>query len=167
MSRKRCYQEGSLFKRGTRKKVWVARWWEDVIGPDRGFERIRRSTVLGTVAEIPTAREAKQMMSDLLRKVNSGEYRPQAVWTFGRFVEDRWKPDLYPTLKFSSKKFYDNMDYTHLKPVFGDTQLRLITKEAVQSFLNAKAESGSSWKTVNLIRTLFGGIIGAAVRMIC
>src|SRR6478672_5460514 len=86
MSRKRCYQEGSLFKRGTRKKVWVARWWEDVIGPDRGFERIRRSAVLGTVTEIPTAREAKQIMSDLLRKVNSGEYRPQAVWTFGHFV---------------------------------------------------------------------------------
>jgi integrase len=164
MSRKRCYQEGSLFNRGTRKKVWVARWWEDVIGPDNGLERIRRSAVLGTVAEIPTVREARQLMSDLLRKVNSREYRPQAVWTFGRFVEDRWKPDVYPTLKFSSKKFYDNMVDTHLMPVFGDTQLRLITKDAVQSFLAAKAKNGSSWKTVKLIRTSFGGIIEAAVR---
>jgi len=164
MSRKRCYQEGSLFKRGTRKKVWVARWWEDVIGPDHGLERIRRSAVLGTLTEIPTAREAKQMMSDLLRKVNSGEYRPQAVWTFGRFVEDRWKPDVYPTLKFSSKKFYDNMVDTHLMPVFSNTQLRLISKDSVQSFLTAKAHGDSSWKTVKHIRTVFGSILEAAVR---
>ena len=32
MSRTRCFQEGSLSKRGKRKKVWVARWWEDAIG---------------------------------------------------------------------------------------------------------------------------------------
>ena len=72
MFRKRCFQEGTLFKRGTRKKVWVGRWWEDVIGPDNQLARMRRSVVLGTVAEIPTVREARQMLSDLLRKVNSG-----------------------------------------------------------------------------------------------
>jgi integrase len=164
MTRKRCFQEGSLFKRGTRKKVWVARWWEPVIGPDNVPGRIRRSEVLGSVAEIPTVRQARQMLSDLLRKVNSGDFRPQAVWTFRSFVEDRWKPDLYPTLKFSSKKFYDNMVDAHLIPVFGDTQLRLISKDRVQSFLTAKAQGGSSWKTVKLIRTAFGSILEAAVR---
>ena len=164
MSRKRCYQGGSLFKRGKRNKVWVARWWEDVIGQDNRIERIRRSQVIGPVAEIPTVREAKQMLSELLRKVNSGEHRPQAVWTFGRFVEDRWKPDVYPSLKFSSKKYYDNMVNTHLMPIFGETQLRSITRESVQNFLAAKVESGSSWKTVKHIRTVFGTILEAAVR---
>jgi Phage integrase family/Phage integrase, N-terminal SAM-like domain len=164
MARRRCFQEGSLFKRGTRTKVWVARWWEEVIGPDNRLERIRRSHVLGPVAEIATAREARQLLSDLMRKVNSGEHRPQAVWTFGRFVEDRWKPDVYPTLKFSSKKFYDNMVSTHLIPVFGNTQLRLISKDSVQSFLNAKAQGDSSWKTVKHIRTVFGSILESAVR---
>ena len=47
----------------------------------------------------------------------------------------------YPTLKFSSKKFYNNMVDTHLIPVFGDTQLRLITRDSVQSFLMAKAKA--------------------------
>jgi len=164
MTRKRCFQKGSLFKRGTRKKVWVARWWEPVIGPDNLPGRIRRSEVLGTVAEIATKREAMQILDDLLRKVNSGDFRPQAVWTFRSFVEDRWKPDLYPTLKFSSKKFYDNMVDAHLMPVFGDTQLRLISKDHAQSFLTAKAQGGSSWKTVKLIRTAFGSILEAAVR---
>jgi integrase len=164
MPRKRCFQKGSLFKRGTRKKVWVARWWEPVIGPDNVPGRIRRSEVLGTVAEIATKREAMQMLDDLLRKVNSGDFRPQAVWTFRSFVEDRWKPEIFPTLKFSSQKFYENMINAHLNPVFGDTQLRLITKDAVQSFLNAKARSDLSWKTVKHIRTAFGTIIEAAVK---
>ena len=72
MARKRCFQEGSLFKRGTRKKVWVARWWEPVIGPDNMPGRIRRSEVLGTVAEIPTMREARQMLS---RSAAQGQQR--------------------------------------------------------------------------------------------
>src|SRR6185437_5595194 len=102
------------------------------------FERIRRSAVLGTLTEIPTKREAQQMLDDLLRRANSGAHRPQAVLTFKQFVEDRWKPDVYPTLKFSSKKFYDNMIDTPLNPMFGNVQLRLITKDSAQSFLNAK-----------------------------
>ena len=82
MARRRCFQNGTVVKRGTRNKVWVARWRESVIGPDHAPGRIRRSEVLGTVSEIPTKREAKQMLSDLLRKVNSGDFRPQAIWTF-------------------------------------------------------------------------------------
>ncbi len=113
---------------------------------------------------IPTKREAQHILDDVLCRTNSGEHRPQAVLTFRSFVEDRWKPDVYPTLKFSSQKFYTNMIDAHLIPVFGDTQLRLITKDAVQSFLNAKTKSGSSWKTVKHIRTAFGTIIEAAVR---
>jgi integrase len=163
MARKRCFQEGSLFKRGTRKKVWVARWWEPVIGRDNVPGRIRRSEVLGPVAEIPTVRQARQMLSDLLRKVNSDDYRPQTVWTFRSFVKDRWKPEIFPTLKYSTQQYYDNMIDAHLNPAFGDTQLRLITRDAVQSFLQAKTRSGLSWKTVALIRTAFGTIIEAAV----
>ena len=86
------------------------------------------------------------------------------IYGLNRFVEDRWKPDVYPSLKFSSKKYYDNMVNTHLMPVFGETQLRSITRESVQNFLAAKVESGSSWKTVKHIRTVFGTILEAAVR---
>ena len=80
-----------------------------------------------------------------------------------RFVEDRWKSDVFPTLKFSSKKFYNNMLNAHLIPAFGDTHLRLITRASVQSFISGKAQSDLSWKTVKLIRTAFGTTIAAAV----
>ncbi len=53
---RRGFQQGSLFQRGTRRKLWVARWWEDVIQADGTLGRLRRSEVIGTVAEFPTRR---------------------------------------------------------------------------------------------------------------
>jgi len=53
MARRR-FQQGSLFQRGTRQKLWVARWWEDVIQADGTLGRMRRPEVIGTVAEFPT-----------------------------------------------------------------------------------------------------------------
>jgi hypothetical protein len=47
MTRNRRFQHGSLFKRGKRSKMWVARWWEDVVGPDGNLERVRRSETIG------------------------------------------------------------------------------------------------------------------------
>lgn len=35
ISRRRRYQEGFLLKRGIWEKVWVARWREEVIGPEK------------------------------------------------------------------------------------------------------------------------------------
>jgi hypothetical protein len=43
----RGFQQGSLFQRGTRRKVWVACWWEDVIQTDGTLGRLRRSEVIG------------------------------------------------------------------------------------------------------------------------
>src|SRR6266705_3273210 len=57
---RRGFQQGSLFQRGTRRKVWVARWWEDVIQADGTLSRLRRSQVIGT---IPTRRLAMQALS--------------------------------------------------------------------------------------------------------
>jgi len=63
---RRGFQQGSLFQRGTRRKVWVARWWEDVIQADGALGRLRRSEVIGTVAEYPTRRLAMQVLSHRL-----------------------------------------------------------------------------------------------------
>ena len=82
MARNRRFQHGSLFKRGTRTKVWIARWWEDVSGREGKLERVRRSEILGTVAEIPTRRQADQILSNRLRGINAGDFRPQSNCTF-------------------------------------------------------------------------------------
>jgi integrase len=162
MARNRRFQQGSLFKRGSRTKVWVARWWEEVSGVGGKSERIRRSEILGTVADIPTRRKAEQILSDRLRLINSGDYRPQSTWILKSFVQDRWLPEVLPALKYPTKLHYEYIVNTHLIPEFGDMQLRLITRESVQSFLTKKLRTGLSWKTVKHIRTTFGTILGAA-----
>jgi integrase len=162
MARNRRFQHGSLFKRGTRTKVWVARWWEDVIGAEGKLERVRRSEALGPVADIPTRRQAERILSDRLRGINSGEYRPQSSCTLSDFVHRTWFPEVLPTLKYPSKEHYQYIVNVHMIPAFGDMQLRLISRESVQSFLNGKLRSGLSWKTVKHIRTTFGTVLGAA-----
>jgi integrase len=71
-------------------------------------------------------------------------------------------PEVLPTLKCSTKKHYQYIVTVHLIPMFGDMQLRLISRESAQSFLNGKLGSGLAWKTVKHIRTTFGTIMGAA-----
>jgi hypothetical protein len=73
---RRRFQRGSLFKRGKREKVWVARWWEDVINADGTMGRMRRSIVIGTIAEFATRRLAMRALSERLRSLNSASQRP-------------------------------------------------------------------------------------------
>jgi integrase len=159
---RRRFQRGSIYKRGKRKKVWVARFCEDVIGPDGTIRSIRRSEVLGTVTEIPTRRQAEQLLADRLRSINSGKYRPSSSRTFLDYAEAIWLPEVLPTLKYSTGKYYQYMLRVHLYPVFANVQLRLITRDGVQSFLSAKLRSELSWKTVKGLRTLFGTVMAAA-----
>ncbi len=162
MARNRRFQQGSLFKRGSRTKVWVARWWEDVLGTEGKTERVRRSEVLGPVAEIPTRRKAEQILSDRLRLINTGKFRPQTSWTLKDFIQSRWLPDVLPAVKHSTQLHYQYIVNTHLIPEFGDVQLRLITRESAQNFLSGKLRAGLAWKTVKHIRTTFGTALRAA-----
>src|SRR5579859_5351071 len=91
LARRRKYQHGSIFKRGKRKKVWVARWWEDVIG-EQGMERVRCSEILGPVAKIPTRRDAETVLDERLRRINSGDFRPESCHALGKFAENSWLP---------------------------------------------------------------------------
>ena len=99
---RRGFQQGMLFQRGTRRKVWVARWWVDVIQVGGTLGRIRRSEVIGTVADLPTRRKAMQVLSQKLKAVNSDDARPQSVRTFGDFVKNEWMPVILPTLKYAT-----------------------------------------------------------------
>src|SRR5207249_10003348 len=62
---RRRYQSGCLFKRGKRRKVWIARWREDVIRPDGSLGRIQRSIVLGYSARSPLAVKLKYSSTNI------------------------------------------------------------------------------------------------------
>jgi integrase len=84
------------------------------------------------------------------------------VFPLADYVESIWLPEVLATVKYSTGKLYRYMTRVHLIPAFGNTQLRLITRDAVQSFLMAKLHSGLSWKTVKHMWTVFGTVMGAA-----
>jgi integrase len=159
---RRGFQQGSLFKRGIRRKVWVARWWEDVVAAGGTLKRQRRSEVLGTVTQFPSRREAMQVMAARLGNLNSGKARAQSVCTFSDFVTRVWSPVIPPTLKYATQKHYRYMLDVHLIPAFGGKQLRALTREELQSFLGRKLESGLSWETVHHFKCGLSKILGAA-----
>ncbi len=161
MTRKR-FQHGSLSKRGKRRKVWVGRWWEDVIAADGTIHRQRKFEILGTVAELPTRREAERVFADRLRHINAGDYRPKSTCTFRQFVDASWLPEVLPTLKYSTQNHYRYILNVHLLPAFSDMQLRSISRDMVQKFIAAKLRSGLAWKTVRHFRTVLGTVLGAA-----
>jgi hypothetical protein len=74
----------------------------DVIQVGGTLGRIRRSEVIGTVADLPTRRKAMQVLSQKLKAVNSDDARPQSVRTFGDFVKNEWMPVILPTLKYAT-----------------------------------------------------------------
>jgi hypothetical protein len=54
------FQEGHVFlRRGKRRKVWSARWTEDIIAPDGSVKRVLRFAVLGTTSEIKGKRRLR------------------------------------------------------------------------------------------------------------
>jgi integrase len=161
MARRR-FQYGSLFQRGTRRKVWVARWWEEVINPDGNIGRRRRAEVLGTVAEIGSRSRAMDMLSKRLTSINNGSHRPQSTRCFADFVAQDWAPVMLPTLKYATQKHYRYILDVHLVATFGKARLCDIKREWIQSFLAAKFQAGLSWKTVKHIRQALGRVLSTA-----
>jgi integrase len=159
---RRGFQQGSLTQRGTRRKVWFARWWEDVRESDGTLRRVRRAQTLGPVAQFPSRRAAMQVLSGLLGDINSGKAKPSVMRTFGGFVSDDWSPVVLPTLKYATQKHYHYMLNVHLIPAFGGRQLRDITREEMQCFLSRKLAEGLSWETVHHFKCGLSKILGSA-----
>lgn len=163
MARRR-YQSGCLFVRGKRRKVWVARWREDVIQPDGTLGRVMRSEVLGLVSEISSRREARKLMEARLRPINEGRHQPQSTITFGAFLEQHFIPGMLPRFRFSTKKSYSSLLAKHLLPKFGDRRICDINRSEVQQFILGKLQQGYAWETTRRVGDLLSKVLGTAVK---
>ena len=157
----RCqYQNGCLFVRGKRRKVWVARWREDVILADGSASRVMRSVVLGPVSEIAGRREARRLLDAHLSPINQGQYRPEATMLFSKFVSECFEPGVLPTLKFATQEIYSALLRKHLTPRFGDQRLCDISRIEVQQYILEKLKQGFAWETANLMSKVLGTAVG-------
>ena len=157
------YQNGCLFVRGKRRKLWVARWREDVILADGSTGRVMRSVVLGPVSEIPGRREARRLLDAHLNPLNQGRYRPEGTMLFSRFIAECFDPGVLPTLKFATQEIYSLLLRKHLIPRFGGHRLCDISRVEVQQYLLEKLKQGFAWETTNHLRHLLSKVMGTAV----
>lgn len=180
MARRR-YQTGSILVRGTKRKVYVLRYYERVLLPNGSVGRTRKSVVLGFVNEIGTKRQAMVVAEGSLREVN-GQYQPQSIMTFDQFVRERWIPAAMPllnpeTLRLTenvvgqlgagnrpgSAETYGSKLRTHLIPAFGGRRLNEITRWDIQNFLTEKLRHGYSGAHVHAMKTTLSKAMQAAV----
>lgn len=162
MARRR-YQTGCLFKRGKRRKVWVARWREDVLREDGMVGRTLRSVVLGSVSDLPTRRDAQVLMDEELRAVNQGTVRPESSMLFGTFADEQWRTLLLPTLKLCTQHGCKTMLTKRLLPYWRNWRLREIGRQDVEQGVADKFKQQFGWQTVRNAWTLLSGILEAAV----
>jgi integrase len=162
MARSR-YQNGCLFVRGKKQKVWVARWREDVIQLNGTVQRVLRSEVLGPLSEITSRREARMLLQTHLATLNSGQRPIRATLSFGTFVAEQFEPGVLPTLKHATQEIYSFLLRKHLMPRFRDQRLCDITRAEIQHYLLEKLKSGYAWETTNHLRHLLSKVLGTAV----
>jgi integrase len=91
---------------------------------------------------------------------NATNYSPRSCCLFRDFVEE-WKGQALPALKYATQIHYEYVINIHLLPAFGNVQLRLISRDSIQTLLANKLKN-LSWRTVKHIRTTLGTILGTA-----
>lgn len=152
MARRR-HQAGRIIVRGKNPPVFVGRWREDVIQPDATIERVERSMVLGTVAELKTKRIAQRLLDPILAKINSFDYRPSKFITLEKFA-DTWEAQILVHQKPSSVKAAQYHLKTYLRKHLGKTLLHELTPQIQQNFVTLLSQKVSRKTVLNVLGTL-------------
>jgi integrase len=133
---------------------WEAR--AVLTGPD-GVRRSR--SLLGR-----THAEVQGKLREALRAELAGQPVPPARLALAAFL-DQWLADVVrPKLRPSTIRSYTGIVTTHLKPGLGRYPLARLTPQQVQAFLNTKAASGLSPRTVSYLRSVLRQALTQAER---
>lgn len=155
------WQGGWLFKRGKRKQVWVGRFREDYLTEDGSRRRRERSVILGKCSDVGI-RQARRLLSGCLAAINQGTHKPEIMIPFGKFVLERWEPNLLPTLRFSTARKYRHLIRAYLLKALGGLKLTEIGTADVQALL-ARHSKRLAPHTVLTIRNALSKILSTAV----
>src|ERR1700722_10253160 len=151
MARRR-YQTGELFKRGTRKPVWIGRYREDAIQADGQTKRIYRSERLGLVSRL-TEKQARRAFEPFLARVNSIDYQPERFGKIGEFSET-WEREVLQHHKPSSIKAAESHLRTYIRPWLKEMRLEDFSARAQQSFVTRLSQVVARKTALNVLSTL-------------
>jgi integrase/predicted DNA-binding transcriptional regulator AlpA len=163
LTRKRI-QTGSVRLREDGDPAWWEGFYRENIVNEAGkTERKRRAVNLGTVKEVRSEKAARQKLAVILDPINDVKCQPKKMMTFSGFI------DKYRSLKMANKKGttvhgYETNIRAHYLPEFATMQLSEISIEAVQTFLNQKANEGKAVQTLKNLKWGLSSIFVAAIK---
>ncbi len=156
------YQEGCLWTRGKRRKMWVVRWRENVLQPDGSVRRVQRAETLGPVSKI-TRQQARAFLQDKAATINLRQRRPYATISLEEFVRAVWRPNAALALKKSTVKYYGFQLDRHIIPALGNCLLYDISRAQIESVLSDLRQKGHATGTLRGVRATFSTVLQSAM----
>ena len=139
------FQTGSV-KKSKNGRYWIGQWRED--GPDGN--RVERTTVLGKTSKL-TKSEAREKIAKILKPINERAAQAANVHsTVKEFVETSYLPFYKRKWKRSTAMTNEDRINHHICEAFGNRQMRSLTRDELQAFLDSKAKL--SFSTVDHLR---------------
>src|SRR6266404_363762 len=156
------YQEGCLWTRGKRRKMWVVRWRGNVLQPDGTVRRIQRAETLGPVSKI-TRQQARAFLQDKAATINLCQRRPQAFIPLEEFVRVEWRPNAVLALKKSTVKYYSLQLDRHILPALGNCSLYDISRGQIETVLSDLRRKGHAGGTIRGVRATLSTVLQSAM----
>ena len=144
-------------KAGKLTKKYYVRYYEG-----RGKDRKRKSLPGGFTRKHDAEVAMKRMLAEQAAGT-FGKEEPEAI-LFCDFA-DQWLRDYAALKKGSTQDDYAGVVSKHLKPFFGDKDLKQITREEVQGFVTAERNAGYSPRTINKVITIMKLLFKNAVEL--
>jgi len=113
--------------------------------------------------EFPTKTLAKRKLAEIVAELNDVDYKPRAVMTVAKFVENQYRTLIMPVRKPTTQRGYEIVLRPYVLLELGTSQLVEVASERVQSFINRKTGSMAR-NTVRNIRTIADAFFAAAVK---
>ncbi|MCH8268868.1 MAG: site-specific integrase [Acidobacteria bacterium] len=151
--RRQQYQHGYLQKKARAEgAVWIGRWRED---------GKRKSVILGLCSTM-TKSKARSKLDDILAPLNAHAGRGSHEMTVQEYIEGVYLPFGRRRWKDSTKGTTEQRISTHIAADLGGRLLRSVTRDDLQSFLDAKAAAGLSFSVVDHLRWDLNSIFALA-----
>lgn len=142
---------------GTIRKRSDGRWEARLLVTESDGRRVRRSYLGRTRAA------ATEKLHEGLRVEASGGAQPSSKLTLEAFLE-QWLELVRPRIRPLTFECYRSIVRRHLEPGLGRAVLVRLSPQQVQGFLNAKAASGLSPRSVAMLRAVLRQALGQAER---
>ncbi len=146
MAKKRANGEGTILLRKDGR-------WEG-----RYSLNYKRKSVYGKTQE-----EVRKKLNKILNDIDNGVYIEDCRITVGEWLNAWLYEYKKNTVKQKTFEGYEVLVRVHLMPAFSKTQLKKLSVDNVQKFINQKIGEGLSPRTIRYIITIFHGALKQAI----